>query len=335
MSIERVVAIGGSAGAVEALLQFIRPLSSGLPASICVVIHQPDRTQTFLPQLLRREGTLPVVLAGEGTALSPGSVYVGPPGAHLIVEDGRLRLMRTARENGHRPAIDPLFRSVARAYGDGAVGVLLSGADDDGTEGLMMIKALGGVALVQDPDEALFARMPQSAIEHVGIDRVLPAAALAPAVEQIVMQTAGGNGAAPMPSASNPERDREEMEQKVRSWREGGPENSSAGLSCPLCGGGIWTGREGALQRFRCETGHEFSQEAFLREQEMMLETTLWHAVRALNERAALLRRLSRLEMRPAQHRSAEEADELEQGLEFLRRLLQHSGSAPSEDQLR
>src|SRR5579875_992146 len=285
MPVHRLVVIGASAGGVEALVELTRGLPPNLPAPVCVVIHQPDRAQTLLPQILQRAGRLPVALATDGAPLRSGTIHVAPPGAHLIVQAGRLRLMRTARENGHRPAIDPLFRSAARACGRDAIGVLLSGADDDGTEGLMMIKARGGVAFVQDPREALFSRMPESAIAHVGVDEILPAAALAQAIERAVEPPKGGAEAVPMQPELNPEEDREQLGQKIAEWKQGKPADCASGFSCPLCGGSIWVGNEGSLPRYRCETGHEFSQESFLSEQEMMLETTLWHAVRALNER--------------------------------------------------
>jgi two-component system chemotaxis response regulator CheB len=327
-----LVVVGASAGGVEALLQLVRTLPADLPAPVCVVLHQPPRDYSFLPSVLGRAGPLSAVLASDGELIQAGTIYVAAPDAHLIIQDGHLRLMQTARVNGHRPAIDPLFRSAARAFGPAAVGVVLSGADDDGTEGLLMIKARGGAALVQDPKEALFPRMPESAAANVAVDAVLPVAALAGAIERAVTLTVKGDEVSAMEQELNPERDREQMEQRIAAWEDGQPEDSASGYSCPLCGG-IWVGEEGPLMRFHCHTGHEFSQESFVQEQAMVLETTLWYAVRALNERVGLLRRLSRQQAPAAAPRLAEEANDLERGVELLRQLLQGNRSQPAGDE--
>jgi two-component system chemotaxis response regulator CheB len=323
-----LVAIGASAGGVEALMRLTRGLPADLPAAVCAVVHQPPRHDSMLARILDREGPLPAVLGRDEMELRPGTVYIAPPDRHLIVHPDRLRLMQTARENGHRPAIDPLFRSAARAYGPGVVGVVLSGADDDGAEGLLMIKARGGTALVQDPKDALFPRMPASALQHVTVDAVLPVAELGKAIERAVTLIERGEGASAMQGGLDPERDRQYLEGKIAAWQEGEPENSATGFSCPLCGGGIWVGAEGPIVRFRCHTGHEFSQESFLQEQAMVLETTLWQAVRTLSERASLLRRLGHQQTASgARPRFEDQADDLERGVDLLRQLLQGNRS--------
>jgi two-component system chemotaxis response regulator CheB len=192
MNAHQVVVIGTSAGGVEAL----RVLASGLPASfplpICVVMHVAPDSPAIVPDILTRSGPLPSVSAANGARLLPGTIYVAPPDRHLLLEPGRLRLTRGPRENRFRPAIDPLFRSAAQVYGPAAIAVILTGNLDDGTAGLSAVKQLGGVGIVQNPNDALFPSMPSSALRHVQADYVLPLADIARVL--VSLATAGMGG---------------------------------------------------------------------------------------------------------------------------------------------
>jgi len=159
-----LIVVGASAGGVEALRAMVAGFPTDLAAPVVVVLHIPRDAPTALPAILRRAGALPAVQAEHGAPLRDGVVYVAPPDHHTLVEDGHLRLSTGPKENGHRPAIDPLFRSAALACGSGAIGVVLSGTRDDGTAGLAAIVDRGGVAVVQDPDDALYSSMPASAL---------------------------------------------------------------------------------------------------------------------------------------------------------------------------
>ncbi|HEV2743893.1 MAG TPA: chemotaxis protein CheB, partial [Rubrobacter sp.] len=165
-----VVTIGGSSGGVEALARLVGGLPADLPAAVLVVVHFPEGAPSALPRILSRSGPLEAVHPGDGDPVEKGRIYVAPPGLHLLMEDGRVRLARGPKENGHRPALDPIFRTAALEYGPRAVGVVLTGSLDDGTAGLAAIKARGGVAVVQDPEDALFRSMPESALRHVDVD---------------------------------------------------------------------------------------------------------------------------------------------------------------------
>ncbi|HEU4628992.1 MAG TPA: chemotaxis protein CheB, partial [Gemmatimonadaceae bacterium] len=175
-----VIVIGASADGVEALQEVISRLPADLPAAVLVVLHVASGAPSVLPRILDRRAALGVSHARDGEPIVPGHVFVAPPDFHLLVKDGRLKLLRGPRENGVRPAVDPLFRSAADAYGPAVVGVVLSGTLDDGTLGLGMIKRAGGLAVVQDPDEALFDGMPRNAVERVRVDHVVPLAEIAP-----------------------------------------------------------------------------------------------------------------------------------------------------------
>jgi two-component system chemotaxis response regulator CheB len=166
--------VGASAGGVEALVALVRSLSPDLDAAVLVVLHVSPTGTSLLPSILDRAADLPVKGAAHGDRLAPGHVYVAPPDHHLLINDGRVALTQTPRENGHRPAIDATMRTAAQAFDGASVGIVLSGARDDGTAGLLAIKDAGGIAIVQDPEEALYPSMPRSAIDHVEVDAVLP-----------------------------------------------------------------------------------------------------------------------------------------------------------------
>lgn len=179
-----IIVIGGSAGGIEALSSVLATIPPDLPAAICVTIRQGTYAPNRRPEILSRAGPLPVVLAEQGMRIRPGTVHLSVPDRHLFIERastaelGVLRLVRGPKENRSRPAIDPLFRSAALAFGRRVIGVVLSGALDDGTSGLWIIKYFGGVSVVQDPTDSLVRSMPSHAIEEVGADHVLPASAM-------------------------------------------------------------------------------------------------------------------------------------------------------------
>ena len=180
-----IIVIGASAGGVEALKTVVSGLPAGLPAAVLVVLHVPSHMRSELPSILSRTSRLPVAHARVDQPLALGTITVAPPDRHLVVRGGELHLSRGPRVHGHRPAIDPLFESAAREAGRRVIGVILSGALGDGSAGMLAIKLGGGVTLVQDPDDALHAGMPQSVLEHVSVDRVLPAAAIPAALVEL------------------------------------------------------------------------------------------------------------------------------------------------------
>lgn len=180
MNENRIVVIGASAGGVEALKQLVSGLPSDFPAPILVVLHIPSHGTSVLPAILSHAGSLPAVHPRAKELLMKGQIYIAPPDKHLLVKRGYLILTKGPRENGHRPAVDPLFLTAARSYGPQVIGVILSGALDDGTVGLAAIKNEKGVAIVQDPEDAIYPGMPQSAIENVEVDYVLPLVEIAP-----------------------------------------------------------------------------------------------------------------------------------------------------------
>ena len=293
-----IIVVGASAGGVEALADLASRLPADLPAAVFVVLHVPAYGTSVLPTILSRRGPLPARHPDDGEEIRRGRVYVAPPDHHLMLRDGRISLTRGPAENGHRPAVDTLFRSAARSYGSRVAGVVLTGALDDGTAGLQAVKMRGGVTLAQDPDEALFASMPRSAIENVDVDFVQPLAEIAATLTRLAHLPASQKGTAMAVNIeNNTERQRLETETEIAALNLDAIETPRDGLpsvfSCPDCHGVLWEIREGELTRFRCRVGHAFSPGSLLASQSDMLEEALWVALRALEENAALAERLA------------------------------------------
>jgi two-component system chemotaxis response regulator CheB len=263
---------------------------------------------------------------------------VAQPDRHLLIDSDRtLHLPRGPRENRHRPAIDPLFRTAALAYGSGAIGVILSGSLDDGTAGLIAIKRVGGMAVVQSPQDALYPGMPKSAIENVeDLDFVVPLAEIPDALARCLKTPRLG----PVPTDSL---ELMTMEKKIAEMDEGvvqaddRPGRPSA-FSCPDCGGVLWEIADGEYVRFRCRVGHAYSPESMLGAQAEMLEEALWSALKTLEESAALSKRLATTERERGHKwmmkRFEEREVEARERAEVIRKVLARvNGTVPVEDE--
>jgi len=290
-----IIVIGGSAGGLESLQRIVAALPADLPAAVFVVIHTGARTPGVLPAILARSGQIKVKQAQDGELIRPGHVYVPQPDHHLLLHRDQVRVARGPKENGFRPAVDPLFRTAARAFGARVIGVVLSGALDDGTHGLSLIKQTGGIAVVQDPQEALVGSMPLSACENVPIDHIAPASDIGSLLVKIVQNqqldhfSSGGNNAMDPDDKATPDI----AEQGSQALSSPLYETPPSALTCPECGGALWELRDGDLSRFRCHVGHSFTGQGLLDEQDQNLEIALWTAVRALDENAALNRKMA------------------------------------------
>jgi len=292
-----LIVIGGSAGAVDALTGLVSRLPEDLPAAVCVVVHQPAYVHSRLAEVLDRAGPLRAVAAQDGAPLVPGTIHVAVPDKHLLVVadgagGGRLRLTNGPRENRTRPSLDPLFRSAALAYGPRLIGVVLSGALDDGTAGLWAVRDRGGLAVVQNPATALVTSMPTNALNEVGADHVAPANEMGPLLARL----------ARLPSTAEPPGAPEALEELNRevaltaldeethaaSARYGQPSR----FSCPDCGGVLWDASavQGGPLRFRCDTGHAYSPGNLAEAQMESLEGALWASLRALENAVELAR---------------------------------------------
>lgn len=288
-----VIVIGGSAGAVPALKELVRALPADLPAALFVALHVAPDAPGLLPEILRRLETLPSAMAQDGDEVLPGRILVAPPDHHLVIEERRVRVTRSPRVNRFRPSIDVMFRSAATSLGPRVAGVVLSGLLDDGTYGLATIKEHRGIAIVQDVAEATFSSMPRSAIDRVDVDHVLRVRDMPDVLQALARGTD--------PAMAGKERQVARQQQRKRRPARGAPESAPDWLpggeltayGCPDCGGALLASEEAGLLHFRCRIGHGYTAQSLQTSQEERLEDALWTAVRALEESAALRRRMA------------------------------------------
>jgi two-component system chemotaxis response regulator CheB len=330
-TVRRIVVIGASAGGIDALRSLLAELPASFPAPICIVLHTSSEAPGLLAEILTRVSRLPVAMAVDGCRLQPGHVYVAPPDRHLLVEPGRMRVTKGPREHNFRPAVDPLFRSVAQVYGPGAIGVVLTGNLDDGTAGLWTIKKLGGTAVVQDPEDAMFPSMPRHATDPVKADHVLPLAQI-PSVLAELTETPVTAERAAVPEHINVEVNiaKEQNPRDAGLERIGNPSR----YACPDCHGVLLELEEGGRVRFRCHIGHAYSVESLLAAMDQGIEQAMSTAVRSLEEVRLLMDRTAHLldhrDERDAATRMRESSQRAKRKVEVLNELLRESESVPT-----
>lgn len=335
-----LIVVGTSTGGVDALVQMVRGLPAGFPASLFVVCHFPSGWRSVLPDILSRAGPLLATHVLDDEPFQPGHIYVAPPDRHLLLaEDGRMRLTRDVRENHARPAIDPLFRSAARYYGPRVIGVILTGGLNDGAAGLLAVRSAGGLGIVQDPQDALVASMPQTAANVAGADHIVPISHLADLLVELVRKSTPNQGAkATDPQPVDPiERNEEtvdhDMDAQARNERRG----RVSTFTCPECGGSLWQVDEPNLIRFRCHVGHAYNGETLLAEQFEALEAALWTAVRTFRERSVLGQQMAATERRKGNGEAAARFEEqAHQAARYASLILEHvlqiNGGEPATD---
>lgn len=259
----------------------MRTLVAKLPdtflAPVLVVLHIGAH-HSELPALLNAVGPIPAKHAEDGEVILPGHIYVAPPDRHMIVDDGKMRLTRGPKENCARPAIDPLFRSVAENYHSDAVGVILTGNLNDGALGLSEIKRRGGVAIVQDPEDAAHSGMPRSSAENVALDYCLPLADIAAKLVELVDRKNGKEVAMPKPSSQS--RGRQPEIVKDQTFER------PLTVTCPDCGGALKKKKVGSIIKFDCHIGHTYTAEIMATAQFEEMEKVMRASERFLNERA-------------------------------------------------
>ena len=311
MPVHDIVVVGFSAGGIEPLLRLVGALPADFPGAVFVVHHFPPQSVSALPNIIQRSSPLGAAQAVDGEPIVPGRIYVARPDQHLLLTGGRIRLTNGPREQGHRPAIDPLFRSAARTFGPRVAGVILSGTLDDGTVGLIEIKARGGLALVQLPEEAAYPGMAMSALRNVPVDHVAPARELAAILDRL---------------AREDDREPDPAVPGTAALRSATALGRPSPMVCPECGGVLFEREQDDFLHFRCHIGHAFSEEALFASQSRALEGVLWSAVRALEEKAELSRRLAEQSGHRGLHRAVTQfesaAREAEHGSSILRQSL-------------
>lgn len=289
MATRNIIVVGASAGGFEALKRLVGDLPPDFAASIFVVWHMSPDVRGVLPQVLNRVNTIGAAHAYDGETIEPNRIYVAPPDRHLLVETGRVRVTRGPKENRFRPAVDPLFRSAAHAYNNRVIGVVLSGALDDGTAGLWTIKHRGGLAIVQDPLDAEVPSMPENARREVAIDYSVPIAEMARLLVRLTTEQIKETSEVVMEND-----EKTEMEVRIAaedSAFEMGVMNLGelSPFTCPDCHGVLLVIKDGDLKRFRCHTGHAFSADSLLATVTENIEDSLYSAIRGVEESIMLL----------------------------------------------
>lgn len=328
-----LIAIGASAGGIEALKQIFAKLPASLDATILVVLHQSTQSEGMLDRIFGSAGRLPAEYPKDGECMQRGRIYIAPPDHHLVLEDSRVRTIKGPHENRHRPAIDPTFRSAAYAYGRRVIGVILSGSLDDGTSGLMVIRSQGGEAIVQDPTTAMYPSMPNNALSRVPDAHVATLEQIPELLVQLVSQRMEGNvvakpGVRYPNSRRSPYANQDDQLLRVEEDLRVGEPSSYA---CPECGGVLWEIDQTGFLRYRCRIGHAYTAQYLGSEQRFAVETALWSALRALEETASLHRRLAdraRADQIPIATSFAERAKEADTNAQILREFLIKIGAS-------
>lgn len=329
-SAHNIIVIGGSAGALGPLIQIAAALPENFPAAIFAVIHTGPDSPGLLPMIIARSCALKVQHAEDGEAVRTGVIYIAPPDRHLLVAGDAMKVVRGPRENRFRPAIDPLFRTAARSYGPRVTGVLLSGVLNDGTYGLMVIKQRGGLAVVQDPQQADYPDMPASAIEDVDVDQVLSAYQIAEFLKDLVLRTQEEDERTMNATPGGKAVEADRVEEPKNDTLDDPPPGELAPFTCPDCGGALWEMRNGALTRYRCHVGHALTADVLASGKQEEVEAALWGALRALEENVELSQRLAKRAGDAGHARIAQQhqdhSNDMEQRAELVQRLLR-SGS--------
>jgi len=310
-SFSKIVVIGTSMGGVEALRQLAFQLPPSLNAPILVVQHTSPAGPSRLPFLLTNAGQIPAEHARDKARIEPGRIYVAPPDHHLETSDGKVRIHRGPKVNMTRPAIDNLFRSAARDYGENVIGVLLTGSLSDGVVGMSDIKQRGGITIVQDPRDALCPDLPLNALRSLKVDHTAPLKHIPQLLEQLV------NGH----EKKQKSRARQVAEVPMNHNKKG---ELDFDWICPECHGPLKELRDGEIASFRCRVGHEYSTENLFQAHSENMERALWAATQILEERAQLLRGLgSRLQGGKSKQNFEAKALKAEQHARELRRTIE------------
>lgn len=322
-----VVAVGTSAGGVEALTRFASGLPANLPFAVLVALHVPANAPSVLAKILDRSGPLPAASARDGEALEPGRIYVAVPDRHLLVSESHVVLSEGPTENTFRPAINALFRSVAVDFGPRTVCVLMSGVLDDGVLGAAAVRSRGGTTIVQHPDDALYPTMPLNAIRAGVVDHQVAAKDVGALLERLADQEIEEREVEPddLMKLEN----RIAMGPRFGISFDGELLGPPSGYTCPDCNGSL---AEISKDNYRCRVGHAWTADALLGARDNEIEGAMWVALRSLQEKGKLARRMAEnVGSGPLFDRYTTQADEAERALTILAKRLSETTSDRSE----
>jgi two-component system, chemotaxis family, protein-glutamate methylesterase/glutaminase len=323
-----IIVVGASAGGLDALSRLVASLPKDFPAALLVVQHMSaDTTGEVLVKALAKSGKLGCKHAQNGEAIRIGHIYVAPSDHHMLISKGKILISKGARENRSRPAIDPLFRSAAVAFGPKLIGVVLTGYLDDGTIGLKAIKRCGGICIVQDPKDAKYPDMPQNALDNVEVDYCLPLSEIGECLAKLVHRQTRKPVSIPKDIAMEA-KIAERVLSDVSAVEELG---NQVPFNCPNCGGVLWEMKDRTLLRYRCHTGHSYTANVLLVEQTKKIEETLWVALRMFEERKNLLNTMANPKSKGFKRSAVERAREFQVHIERIRDILLSGTEEPDD----
>ena len=319
-----IVVIGASAGGLNALSEMVQHLEKGLSTAYCIVLHLSRKgIGDFVVHTLTKVTSMACSLAKDGDAIEKDHIYIARPNQHMLLKDDKILLGAGPEENRWRPSIDVLFRSAAAAYSSYAIGVILSGLLDDGTSGMWAIKRSGGACIVQDPEEAEYPDMPISVINNMEVDHVVSLVEIGPAIADIIKHTTGDKTPAPEEVI---------LESKIAEVTAVGIDDVSklnveqSIFACPDCGGGLWNVKNDVIKRYRCHIGHAYTERDLILKQAEAAGSTLWVALRMMEERKHLLRKMevesNKKGFKSIAANNLEKQDELERHINKLKEIL-------------
>jgi two-component system chemotaxis response regulator CheB len=317
-----IIVIGSSEGGMEALDDLIGQLPPEFSASIFIVQHMaPESTGDALLHRLRKHKSFACQLAKDGQTFKPGRIYIAPPDNHLLVKKHTVLVTKGARENRSRPGIDPLFRSAAVTHGPRVIGVVLTGMLDDGTAGLIAVKRCGGVTVVQDPKDAAYPAMPQSALDNLKLDYCVPLSEMGRLLDKLTHERLRKHGAVP----ADVRTEAVIAERILSDVAQVNDLGNQVPYNCPNCGGVLWEMDDFDIRRFRCHTGHSFTESALLTSQSEKIEETLWTSLRMFEERKNLLNSMAVRGPKKGRSPSTQVARETQIHIQRIKAMLQAS----------
>jgi two-component system chemotaxis response regulator CheB len=285
-----LVVIGASAGGLDALAEMVQTLQKGMDVAYCIILHLSRiAIGDFVVHRLSQVTAMHCSLAVDGAAVEADNIYVARPNQHMLVKDNKILLGSGPEENRFRPSIDVLFRSAAVAYSSHAIGIILSGMLDDGTSGMWAIKRSDGTCVVQDPNQAEYPDMPLSVVNNMEVDHILALADIGPVIAEIIKLKKGRRKPVPKDVIT---------ESKIAEHTAVGIDDvrkldvDQSIFACPDCGGGLWEIRNDIIKRYRCHIGHAYTERDLVLKQAETASATLWTALRMMEERKHLLRKM-------------------------------------------
>lgn len=326
----QIVVVGTSAGGLNALTRLIEQLPGDFPAPLLIVMHiSADASGNVLLDTLNRHGKIKCVHADNKTKAKPGFAYIAPSDHHLMIgKGGILMVTKGAQENRSRPAIDPLFRSAAVAFGNRVTGIVLSGYLDDGTSGMIAIQRCGGTCIIQDPADAEYPEMPANVLSQVKPDYCIPIVEMGAVLSLLMERKIGKKTAVP----KDIQREAKIAERVLSDLDIVNSLGDQVPFNCPGCGGVLWKVGKGAALRYRCHTGHAYTAKVLLAEQTKKLEETMWTALRMFEERRNLLTTLAKGPESASSRSAAERAKLSQVHIDRIRAILLSDDKGTNSD---